>query len=156
MVVDKSLLTDKAQTGKKMHMLVKRFASDLNRIKVMKKGKAVSLSDLSLPDYFDFVRKIKYKRDTSPVEIVARPLYIMGMTNKGIDCKKKNIMICAWLKNHNFPYRMLAVSTRKDKKVHHVFPQAKIAGDWKNLDATYSTYRPFEKKCVTYVEILKG
>jgi len=156
MVIDKSILTDKAQTGRKMHMIVRRFADDLDRIKVMRRGRQVALSGLSLPEFFDFVRKIKYKRDDAPVELIARPLYIMGMTNKGIDCKKKNILISAYLRKKKIPYRMLAVSTRPDKKVHHVFPQGEFSGQWLNLDATYSNYQPFAEKKVSYAEVLKG
>lgn len=113
--------------------------------------------DSSLRNFYDFVKNIPYKEDLLPTEIVSRPRFLLQRRYnlKGLDCKKKAVLMGAWLNAHNIPWRLIAVSERPDKAIHHVFVQAKIHNEWKNVDATYPEYHLFEKKpSVTYGEIL--
>jgi len=147
-------LYDKNQTGNRIKELCRKFSGDLDCIYLSKDGEEIPLSELPLQDFFKFVKNIPYKMDKKPVEIVARPYYILKNKSQGADCKKKSILMGAWLERHNIPYRFIASSKRPDKMVHHVFPQGKINGKYINLDATYPEYQPGEKKKVTYAEIL--
>lgn len=146
-------LFDKDQTGAEMYRIIEQFSDDLDRIQIIYNGKKKPFSRLSLLEAFDVIRSIPYKQDTAPVEIVSRPAYITNET--GADCKKKSILMGSFLKKNGIPFRLVAVSTMPDRRVHHVFTQAKINGEWKNLDPTYSNAEPFEQKTVTKYEVLK-
>jgi hypothetical protein len=153
MPVITELLKDKEQTGKRMHQMIERFHSDLMQIK--EPGKRTPIGAYTLQNFFSFVALTPYRRDKKYSEVVARPKILLGQEFKsGIDCKKKAVVVSSWLKLHSIPYRLIACSTRKDKRIHHVFPQAKINGEWKNLDATYRHYRPYQSKRVTAWEVL--
>jgi hypothetical protein len=147
-------LRDKRQTGRAMYRLAGRFASDLDAVKVRRGSRLVPLSAFSLAGIFDFVRTLPYKRDVKPVEVVARPRTLLLGSNGGLDCKKKAVILGAYCHRNRLPYRFMAVSTRKNRSIHHVFPQVKIDGNWLNLDATYSHYKPFSPKLVTAAEVL--
>jgi len=139
-----------------MHSLIRRFARDLEKVHIRRAGKLIPLSDLTLRQFFTYVRKIPYRRDTKPVEVISRPRYILQYQGLGMDCKKKAILVGAWAKVNGTPWRLIASSTRGDKRVHHVFPQVKLNGRWRNVDATYKHYRPFQHKRVTFAEVLQG
>jgi hypothetical protein len=146
-------LFDKNQTAREIKKIVNRFYSDLNNI--FTDDNSEPLSDLSLSDYFDLVRCIKYRRDTKPIEVVSRPYYILKYQNLGMDCKKKTILMASWCKCNDYDYRYIASSNRADKKIHHIFPQIFIDNDWKNIDATYPQYKLFQyKNNVTNMELL--
>lgn len=147
-------LQNKNQTGAEMHRLIEQYSSDINSILVNRNGKKLPFSALSLQEVFDVVRNIPYRRDTPPVEVISRPAKILQNSNVGMDCKKKAIVIAAYLKNRKIPFRLIGSSRKKNKRIHHVFPQVKIAGEWLNMDATYSHYRPFEIKQVTKAEVI--
>jgi hypothetical protein len=157
-------LFNKEQTGRRMHQLVRRFSGDLRSYYVKRGGKTLPLTKLTLRQIHDVVRKIPYRRDIAPVEVVARPKHILDHASLGMDCKKKNILLCAWCRENRVPYRMIASSTRPDRKYHHVFPQALLqgmAGDsramgWTSIDATYRNNRIGERKRVTAAMVLKG
>lgn len=145
MKADINELRSRVQTGKSIYRSAK-YHKDLG-----------IHQDDSLTDFFDYVKNIPYREDSLKAEIVSRPKYIMsgGAFEKGIDCKKKATLIGAWMNAHNIPWRLLAVSEKKNKKIHHVFPQAKIGGQWANVDATYSHYKLFSPKPkVTAGEVL--
>lgn len=154
-------LKSRAQTGRSIYESAKYY-----------KDLGLHL-DTGLQDFFNFVKKIPYKEDKLGLEVVSRPeylllgrsphkiirpKYILGESPfpNGIDCKKKAVLISAWLEAHGIPYRLCAVSEKKNKKIHHVFPQAEIEGKWYNVDATYPYYKLFEGKNnkVTHGEIL--
>lgn len=138
-------LKSRVQTGKSIYRSAK-FFNDLG----------YHLDD-SFQDFFNFVKEIPYNEDSIKAEIVSRPKYLLGKSafKNGIDCKKKATLIGAWLNAHNIPWRLVAVSEKKDKKIHHVFPQAKIDGKFLNADATYDYYKLFSAKPkVTYGEVL--
>ncbi len=149
MNVERIPLTSKNQTGKKMHWLIKNFCRDLQKIAV----DGVRLSNLSLKQFFTIIKDIHYEMDEAPIEIVMRPIYLFS-AEKG-DCKKKAIAISSYLKLKKIPYRLIASSSRKDKKIHHVFPQAKMNGEWVNVDATYPQYSIGQQKKLTKYEVLQ-
>lgn len=147
-------LHNKRQTGRRMYSLVSRYSGDLDTVKAKNGARAIPLSQFQLLDFFDFVRSLPYRRDNAPIEVVARPRRILEESPRGIDCKKKAILVASWLRANGLPYRFLAVSTRPNKAIHHVYPQVRISGQWLNLDATYANYRPFSVKTVTASEVL--
>jgi len=127
-----------------MYRMVEQFAGDIG-----------DLASLPLSDYFDQVKRKPYARDVKGSETVARPSLLLSEFLR-LDCKKKAILIAAWLKKNGVPYRFIACSENPDGKIHHVFPQGKIGGAWRNLDATYAKYNLFDKKPrLTRAEVLK-
>ena len=154
MILSATRLKNKDQTGKEMHRLIKQYSSDLNSVYVRKDGKMIPFSSLTLMEAFDIVRLIPYRQDIKPIEVIARPNGILKNAPVGMDCKKKAILIAAYLKERGIPFRLIASSRKPNKRIHHVFPQANIAGKWLNMDATYSNYKPFQLKPVTKAEVL--
>lgn len=146
-------LFDKKQTGKEMYRIIETFSNDLDYIMIISSGSQSRFSDLDLITAFNTIRNIPYRQDQAPVEVVARPMYINNDT--GADCKKKAVLMGSYLKENNIPYRLVAVSSRPDRRIHHVFTQGLINGEWKNLDPTYPSYKPFEHKEFTKLEVLK-
>jgi len=149
-------LRDKLQTSKEMHRLIKKYSNDLNRVYVNINGSKRPLSVLTLGEYFNIIRKIPYQRDIAPIEIVKRPLFTLRDTKKGVgaDCKKKAILISSFLLLNGIQYRLIGSSSRKDKRVHHVFPQALLGGKWVNVDATYPHFKIGESKKITKAEVI--
>ena len=149
-------LSDKAQTADRMKSLVRRFFRDLEAVRIRRNGRDVPILSLPLPEYFDLVKNLRYTRDDKPVEIVARPKYILALSSAGvgIDCKKKAILIAAYLHGIGLPWRFVAVSKKPSREVHHVFPQVLMAGEWLNVDATYPHYSIYNPQRVTKAEIL--
>ena len=151
-------LRDRRQTSDEIKRLIREYHGDLENIFVRVSGALVPVARLPFDRYYDFVRMLRYTRDTEPVEEVGRPSWIIdkcGNTGRGMDCKKKACMIGAYLHHHGIPFRLVGSSTRPDKQIHHIFPQAKLSGDeWINVDATYSNYRIGMTKTVTTKEIL--
>lgn len=94
--------------------------------------------DSTLLNFYKFVQAIPYLEDSNFSEVVGRPKYLLNpKTFKGLDCKKKAVLILSWALAHNIPSRLIASSQRPDKKIHHVFTQLKIEGEWKTVDPTY-------------------
>lgn len=155
-------LRNKEQTGARMRWLVERFAGDLSRYYVKRKGRAVALDKLPLNEYFDVVRTIPYQQDTAPVEVVARPRILLDKARGGLDCKKKSLLVAAYCQRRGIPWRLVASSRRPDRKYHHVFPQGLFrqggmsgeASRWVNLDATYASNRLGENKRVSAAVVL--
>ena len=147
-------LESKNQTGAEMRRLIEQYHGDLQLIKISSGGKTIPIVMLSLLDFFDFVRRIPYRRDSRPVEVVSRPIEIIRFKDIGMDCKKKSILICSYLRERFIPYRLIASSRLPSRRIHHVFPQALLFGKWFNMDATYRTFRPFEPKFVTKMEVI--
>jgi len=144
-------LFSKDQTGAEMYSIIDQYYTDIDHL--ICNGK--KLSDMHLFEFFDFVKNIPYRQDIKGIEVVSRPSKIITNRHLGMDCKKKAILICAFLKSKNIPYRLIASSRRPDLRIHHVFPQANIDGIWYNLDATYNNYKPLAKKVATKTEVLK-
>jgi len=138
-------LYDKKQTGAEMKRLVKKYHTDLPR----------KLRELSITEFFEKIKNLKYRRDKKPVEIVARPKILLSGYFSGLDCKKKAELMAAFFTLKKIPWRFIAVSQRPDKSIHHVFTQYWATGrGWLNADATYKKYRLNQPKKVTAWEIL--
>jgi len=145
-VAVKSKLESKNQTVAEIARLVKLYANDLSKFRL----RGVPLGELSLRDFFDFVRAIPYRMDKSPVEVVARPEHIIKHgPSIGVDCKKKCVLMLAWARLNGVPARIVTSSKRADRRHHHIFPQVHMNGQWVNVDATYSHYRIAEPKKLT-------
>lgn len=153
-MITTSVLKNKNQTGREMHRLVNRYYTDLDCFSVRHGPQFVPISALSILEYFDFVRRIPYRKDVKGVEVVSRPIKIFFNSPLGMDCKKKTILICSYCRRHRIPYRMVASSKRHDGRIHHVFPQISLFGEWLNMDATYRKYTPFEPKNITRAEVI--
>lgn len=149
-------LRNKRQTIDRMFEVAKKYSSDLDSIYIKKNNSYVSLSRLSLPEFYEVIKNIPYQRDIEPIEIVARPRIVWErfLTGKGKDCKKAAVMLGAYFNKKNIPWRLATVSTRKDRQVHHVFPQADIylSGQFINVDATYPSMSIGQGKRVTKIE----
>lgn len=148
-------LTSKEQTGAEMHRLINTYYNDVNNTIVSNGEKYLPLSELTVEEAFDFVKNLPYKVDTAPIEIVSRPSILIKNSSNGLDCKKKSILICSYLKSNGIPFRLIASSQRPDGRIHHVFPQMKLNKKWCNLDATYPENNIYEKKIVTKAEVLQ-
>lgn len=153
-------LTSKKQTGRRMYAIVERFHNDLRNAHVP--GAYRPLAEWSLDDFFNFVKDIPYRKDEKPVEVLSRPAHILRFARLGMDCKKKNSLMAAFLRCQvsrerptGIGYRFVASSRRADKRVHHVFCQGLLDGKWTTLDVTYPWYKPGEVKEVTYAEVLQ-
>jgi len=140
-----------------MYYLVNRYFSDLSKVRIKKNGQIIPITNLTITEFYNFVRRIPYRKDIKPVEIIARPKIILKNLSLGMDCKKKGILISSFIKSKygdKIPYRFMTTSNKKSGRIHHIFPQVFINGEWVNLDATYSHYKPFKKKLVTNFEVV--
>lgn len=149
-------LIDRHQTGREMRALVGRYKKDLHRVTVRRGWRNVPVSELSMSEIHKYVRDIPYRADTRPVEVVARPARILNGYDfpRGVDCKKKAVILAAWAACRGLPWRFVAMSSRPDKKFHHVFPQIFFQGIWVNMDATYKNMRPGADKRGTAFDVI--
>ena len=118
------------------------------------------LLSLSLPQFFDYVKKSgRYEMDDTEKQVVARPAYIVALSGAaGRDCKKCAVMMGAYFEQKKKPWRLVTISTRNDKRHHHIFTQFFDGEHWKNCDATFSKNRIAEPQKVTdykYYEVKK-
>jgi len=151
-------LKNRLQTARRIKHLCEQFYLDLNLCFIVKDNKQVPLSKLTLKEFFDFVKNIPYRRDPKPIEIVARPYYLIKHRALGLDCKKKGVLICSFLRIKNFKYRAIGSSSRPDFEIHHIYfelydPNKKT---WRPVDATYKNnvlFKYNEKE--THREVLK-
>lgn len=147
-------LVSKDQTGKEMYRLANSYQKDLSIIPITPDGK--TLHDVDLETAFKIVKDIPYRRDTKPIEVLARPGVLLQQSNNGLDCKKKSILLSSYLSGRGIPFRLVASSRRIDKRVHHVFPQIKFGSHYLDLDATYNNAMPFKRHGgITHEEELK-
>jgi hypothetical protein len=153
-------LFDKGETARRIKQLVKKYAADLDGI-YQDDGKGKNpLSSLSIVDFFDIVRLIPYRKDLKPIEVIARPYYILKHRALGMDCKKKSVLMASFFSLKKIPFRFIGSSRRPDKRIHHIFVQAKIhsggspSSKFENYDATYKNYSPEMSKDVTAWEVL--
>ena len=115
-----------ASTGAEMMRLVKTYASDIG-----------DKANWSLPKFYDFVKKLPYRKDPDNNETLARPLYTLSSAWPYRDCDDKAILIGSWLFLNKIPFKFRASSSRKDKILHHVYVIANIGGKDLVIDATY-------------------
>lgn len=115
-----------------------------------------SFGNLTLQEAYNFVKNIPYSEDK--IEIIGRPLKFWQLFKegylKGLDCKKKAILMGIYASVNKIPQYLKVISTRKDKKVHHIFNVFKINNKLIDVDATYYFYKigevPYK---ITYSEV---
>ena len=135
-------LFDRKQTVEEMKRLAELYTCDIANIK----DNAVQ--------FFERVKKIKYLRDTYPFEVVERPKYIINQNTA--DCKKKAILMLSYAFLKKIPNRIVVMSNRPDRVMHHVFIQYFINGEWINFDNTYPKYYIGMPKKTTNIKIYEG
>lgn len=135
-------LTSRAQSGRSIYRMAE-FYRDLG-----------PYLDTSLNQFFTLVKNVPYVEDQGD-ELTARPKYYLNGTLDALDCKKKMVLIGAWLNAHGIDWRLVAVSEYPNQEIHHVLIQAWIDKKWKAIDPTYPEFKLFEPKIdVTYAEEL--
>jgi hypothetical protein len=141
-------LFDKYQTVTEIKRMIRSFYKDLESFP--------ELVNMSIEQFFDFVKNIPYIRDIKKTEIVSRPKFLLTVF-KALDCKKKSILMGSYmkLKYGDGSYRLCLSSNSPDKVIKHIFTQINIDGNWINADATYSKNRIGQLKKVTNFEIVK-
>ena len=154
MIQERVPLKNKSQTAVGMKKLINKYYNDLKNYVVNVRGKRVPVENLTIEEFHNVVRNIPYRQDTKPKEVIARPRHLLNHRKLGLDCKKKGVLMAAFFKLKGIPYRLIGSSSNPNRRIHHVFPQAFLNGEWCNMDATYNYYRPYEKKRVTKYEIL--
>jgi hypothetical protein len=151
-------LHSKDETGREMRRLATTYAGDLSCFNAA----GVPLDKVPLPVFFQSIANLPYRRDPGGVEIVSRPYLLLQSPTRGLDCKKKHIILAAWLERNGIPWRFAAVSRFPAPgpygrpPIHHVIVQAFIDGEWVDLDATYPGNELFEIHNWTRVEPLSG
>lgn len=136
-------LSAKEQTGREMHRLIEGYYSDIDTLPLSRRG---------LVGAFNCIKKMPYRRDVPPIEVVSRPAVAVNM--RGIDCKKKAILMSSYLRGRGIPYRLIASSRRPDGRAHHVFPQFQFGRYWMNCDATYPENEILDERYYTKTEEL--
>jgi len=146
-------LHDKKETGEAMYNICYAYHRDLQRI-MLKTGAGgiTPLSEIPLESYYDFCRRIPYKEDKRPIEVIGRPLELVRLS--GMDCKKKSVMMGSYASLKRIPFRFIASSNRPSGEIHHVYPELLINGKWTTYDATYSRYYIGMNKRTTAKEVL--
>lgn len=120
-------LTDVSQTSANMYRIARAWKDDI-----------ALYATLNLQELFDFLRKIPYNADPDEVEFLQRPYFTISESGKGGDCDDKAICVGAWCELNGHPYYFEAVSTTKDKVLHHVLTNVYYRGRWIEVDPTYS------------------
>lgn len=133
------------QTGSLMERLATTYYTDVEKY-----------AGMTLREFFDLVKRLKYIRDPRKIEFVHRPKFVLNPLVKFRDCDDKSTLLGAWLYLKKIPFRFLAVSNRPDGKIHHVLVQAEIQGKKRILDATYPQNKLFHFKPITKAVPISG
>lgn len=119
---------------------VKKYSGDIGPLK-----------NMDLKTAYIFVRSMPYRRDPAGTEVVSRPKFILQFGPEfGRDCKKQSTLLASWANENNVPYKFCVVSSRPDKKPHHIFVTLFVGGNWVDADATYNYYNLGERRSYTY------
>lgn len=142
-------LHDKERTVKEIKYAVKNYSGDLKRFP--------DLLNMSIQEYYNYVKNIPYSRDVKSAEIVSRPLYLLTVF-PALDCKKKSILMASFmlLKFGPDSFRYVLSSNRPDGAIGHIFTQIFNGQKWINADATYNYNRLGAPKKVTNYQIVRG
>lgn len=131
MLITRQKLVDARQTGKVMHLMVRKFHRDMS-----------PYASLTLQEIYDKIKQIPYRHDPYQVELVKRPMFTMKQIGLGGDCDDKAIALASWAVLNGHAYRFLGVGRKKPGKrkilLSHVFPQIYINGSWLSADPTYA------------------
>lgn len=129
-------LSNYSQTVERIAWMIENYYDDIAMI-----------NDKSPAAFYNYIKNFPYRRDPRGNEVVARPKHILNLMGKyGRDCKKCSIIVGSWAKYNGYPYRITVVSSRVNRKPHHVFSEVLFDGEWLNMDCTYSTMKFNDKK----------
>jgi len=116
------------QTGKIMHMLVKRYSFDMS-----------PYASLPPAQMFRILANVPFKPDPEGHELLQRPKFTMTY---GGDCDDKAIAAAAYAVVTGNPYRFTAIGFKIPGKTRipltHVFTEISIYNEWVPFDCTYS------------------
>jgi len=138
---------------------VKQTLEQMKRLSIVYADDIAFLGTLSIQEYYDKIKNIPYKFDLDSkgnlVEILQRPLYTLNGQGYGGDCDDKAICMASWAHLNGLPFRFKAVGKTLNGKLHHVYPEILMNGQWLVCDATYPHntlgYPMYDyKKVVTY------
>jgi hypothetical protein len=134
------------QTGAEMERLVRTYSCDV-----------ADLDNLNIFKMFRYVANLKYIADPMGIELVQRPKFVRSKKARFRDCDDKSILLGAWLYRRKIPFRFIAVSTKPNKKLHHVLIECRFKnGSKKYLDATYPQNKIFQHKPFTNRQYISG
>lgn len=119
-------LTNVMQTGAEMARIVRTYWRDVR-----------DFLDMPFGDYYRMVANLPYYPDPKGKETLSRPKYTLDPEYSPRDCDDKAILIGSWLYANGIPFRFIAVSGDKSKKLHHVFVLLDWCGKNVHADATY-------------------
>jgi hypothetical protein len=138
---------------------VQQTLEQMKRLSIQYAGDVAPFGTMPLTEYYEVVKNIPYKFDLDRngrlVEILQRPLYTLNGQGFGGDCDDKAICMGAWAHLNGMPFRFKAVGKRLNGKLHHVYSEILMNGEWVVCDATYPhntlghAMYPY-KKVVTY------
>jgi len=124
----KEKLKDRIQSGRHMERIIKTYSDDIS-----------PLDDLSLNEYFDFIKKIPYQEDGQN-EMLDRPKELLNPKKwPGLDCKKKAILMASYLQKRGLKWALVAVCEKLGDDIHHVYTLLKNGTRFYPLDPTFST-----------------
>lgn len=115
-----------ASTGPYMHKMVRDYHRDM-----------APFAHMPFNEIFRKIKNLPYRYDPPTVETLMRPAYTMDMKGYGGDCDDKAIAIASWAVLNGIPYRFVAVRKPGRPRLHHVFAELFINGNWINADCTY-------------------
>lgn len=121
-------------TGRLMRRLSVAFAGDVD-----------PYLTLSLPAFYARVRDVPYRRDPASMEFLQRPAVTLAGTGPGGDCDDKAVALAAYLCRQGIPYRFVAAGRDRRNPLHHTWVQAKLEGEWVDLDPTYAWNSPGQR-----------
>lgn len=116
------------QTGDQIGRLARQYWADM-----------ADLATSSPQEVFAYIQSIPYRKDPPDVELVQRPLFFRMEAARGADCDDRATAVAAWAVAARYPWRVVAVSRRPDKRLHHVFTEIKLGDQWVPMDPTYPT-----------------
>ena len=129
------------ETGKKMVFLVKNYARDIG-----------DLVNMSIYQFFDFVKNLPYMPDHPKAEIVHRPGYTITNSVKFRDCDDKMVLFGSYLYLKNIVFRFVACSQAENYHLSHVLIEAILGGVLTKIDPTYKRNNFKSQDYFTYCE----
>ena len=118
------------QTAREMLRIAQQYAGDLGE-----------MARWPVKKFFDHVRKLPYRPDPPKAETLSRPLHTLKENFPFRDCDDKAILMGAWCHANGVPFGFYASSTRKDKRLHHVWTVAEFPAGPVILDPTYNYHK---------------
>lgn len=135
-IVKREPLKSYKQTVTKVFQFVKLYEDDLDFLK-----------DLSIFDFYNYVRALPYHSDPPKKETVVRQKYTIRPDWSGArDCDDKTLLILSFANLKNISGK--AVVCGQGEAPHHIYPELEFNGKFYSADATYPRCQ-FGKKLYT-------